>query len=177
MATGRTLKTSTGQTLEAGMKTVDLDRAPDRLKDLVAGKIGGTKQAFTPAAGLGSLDAARGSYHLVDDDSGAVLEGEIDITGAAWDPQTWTAASLDGRTWSGDTWLGRTWSGRTWSGRTWSGRTWSGDAYSGRTWTGRTWSGGEWSGRTWSGRTWSGRTWSGRTWSSADLDPRAASGA
>jgi hypothetical protein len=136
-----------------------------------------SKQTFTPATGLGSIDAARGSYHLVDTDSGAVLQGEIDVTGAAWDAATWSAAALAGTTWSGNTWLGRTWSGSSWSGRTWSGRTWSGDAYSSRTWTGTTWSGGDWASRTWSSRTWSSRTWSGRTWSSADLDPTATSGA
>jgi serine protease AprX len=171
MASGRTLKTSSGQTLDQGMRTIDLNQVPSKVADAVSGKLPGSRQRFAPATGLGSLDAARGSFHLVDTDSGSVLEGEIDVTGAAWDPLTWSAAALEGRTWSGDAWMGRTWSGRTWSGRTWSGRTWSGDAYNGRTWTGRSWSGGDWL-----GRTWSGRTWSGRTWSSADLDPNASSG-
>ncbi len=170
-ASGRVLKTSAGQVLDQGLKTVDVNQASSKVGDVMSGKIA-SMQNFTPATGLGSLDAARGSYHLVDSETGAVLEGEIDVTGAAWDPVTWTADSLAGRTWSGDNWMGRTWSGRTWSGRTWSGRTWSGDAYNGRTWSGRTWSGGDWS-----GRTWSGRTWSGRSWSSADLDPTASSGA
>jgi subtilisin family serine protease len=171
---GRTLKTSSGQTLDQGMKTIDIDQASHTgLSSLLGSLLGSSsKQNFTPANGLGSIDAARGSYHLVDTDSGAVLQGEMDVTGAAWDPQTWSATALAGRTWSGNTWMGRTWTGSTWSGRTWSGRTWSGDAYNGRTWTGRTWSGGDWA-----GRTWSGRTWSGRTWSSADLDPTATTGA
>jgi len=170
-ASGRPLKTSSGQTLDQGIKTIDLNQTQSKVADVLTGKIA-SKQNSPQATGLGSIDAARGSFHLVDADSGAVLAGEIDVTGAAWDPATWSAAALDGRTWSGDTWLGRTWSGTSWSGRTWSGRTWSGDAYNGRTWSGRTWSGGDWS-----GRTWSGRTWSGRTWSSADLDPTATSGA
>jgi serine protease AprX len=171
MASGRVLKTSSGQTLDQGMRAIDLNQVPSRVSDVASGKLP-SRQLFTPATGLGSIDAARGSFHLVDTDSGTVLQGEIDVTGATWDPATWSAAALEGRTWSGDTWMGRTWSGRTWSGRTWSGRTWTGDAYNGRTWTGRTWSGGDWL-----GRTWSGRTWSGRTWSSADLDPTASSGA
>src|SRR4029077_14431695 len=113
-------------TLDQGMKTVNVYQAGrTSLLSLLGGLLGSNgKQNFTPATGLGSIDAARGSYHLVDTDSGAVLEGEIDVTGAAWDPATWSAAALAGRTWSGDTWMGRTWSGRTWSGRTWSGRTW-----------------------------------------------------
>jgi len=171
VATGRTLKTSKGQVLDQGMKGVNLDHVVDKVRDILAGKLD-TTQNFTPATGLGSIDAARGSFHLVDTDSGTILQGEVDVTGGAWDPQTWTANALAGRTWSGNTWLGRTWSGSSWSGRTWSGRTWSGTAYNGRAWTGSSWSGGDWA-----GRTWSGRTWTGRTWSSADLDPTASTGA
>jgi serine protease AprX len=152
------------------MKTFDASQAPGKVKDVLQGKIP-SRQTPT-ATGLGSLDAARGSFHLVDPTDGSTLSGEIDVTGAAWDPATWSAASLAGRSWSGDSWLGRSWSGRSWSGRTWSGRTWSGAPYDGRTWSGRSWSGGSWF-----GRTWSGRTWSGRTWSSADLDFTSASGA
>jgi serine protease AprX len=170
MNTGRPLKTSKDVQLEAGMKTFDASQAPGKVKDVLQGKIP-SRQTPT-ATGLGSLDAARGSFHLVDPTDGSTLSGEIDVTGAAWDPATWSAASLAGRSWSGDSWLGRSWSGRSWSGRTWSGRTWSGAPYDGRTWSGRSWSGGSWF-----GRTWSGRTWSGRTWSSADLDYTAASGA
>jgi len=155
------------------MKTIDVDQASHTsLSNLLGGLLGTTKQSYTPATGLGSIDAARGSFHLVDTDSGSILQGEVDVTGAAWNPQTWSAAALAGATWTGNTWMGRTWTGSSWSGRTWSGRTWTGDAYNGRTWTGRTWSGGDWS-----GRTWSGRTWTGRTWSSADLDPTATTGA
>ena len=162
-----------GRPLDQGMKTIDVDQASHTsLSNLLGGLLGTTKQSYTPATGLGSIDAARGSFHLVDTDSGSILQGEVDVTGAAWNPQTWSAAALAGATWTGNTWMGRTWTGSSWSGRTWSGRTWTGDAYNGRTWTGRTWSGGDWS-----GRTWSGRTWTGRTWSSADLDPTATTGA
>ena len=100
---------------------------------------------------MGSIDAARGSFHLVDPNNGKVLEGEVDLSGAAWDPSTWSAAALAGRTWTGNQWMGRTWTGGSWSGRTWTGSTWSGRTWSGRTWTGRTWTGGDWSGHTWSG--------------------------
>lgn len=170
-ATGHPLKTTKGVQLETGMKTFDLGQVGAQVPNVLSGKVPST-QNFAPASGLGSIDAARGTFHLVDTDSGSVLQGEIDVTGAAWDPQGWSAASLAGRTWSDNAWMGRTWSGSSWSGRTWSGRTWSGDAYNGRTWTGSSWSG-----SSWSGRTWSGSTWSGRTWSSADLDPTAGTGA
>jgi hypothetical protein len=142
-------------------------------------------QTWPRATGLGSLDAARGSSTLEFD--GTVLQGEVDVRGQAWDPQSWTASAAAGSTWSGgssggSSWQPGAWNGQewyvtgsdgalqelTWSGRTWSGRTWSGLTWSGRTWSGRTWSGESWTGRTWSGRTWSGRTWSGAIWSGAD---------
>ena len=41
-------------------------------------------QTYVPATGLGSLEAARGSSHLVDPITGTVLSGEQDIFGSAW---------------------------------------------------------------------------------------------
>ena len=123
-----------------------------------------TSQAFAPATGLGSLEAARGTDHVTIGDT--TLAGEYTVTGATWDPVAWVTASESGSTWSGnDDWSGSTWSGSTWSGSTWSGTTWSGSTWSGTTWSGSTWSGSTWSGSTWSGSTWSGSTWSGSTWS------------
>lgn len=130
------------------------------------------------ATGTGSLDDARGSFHVGDD--GDQLSGEIvafggdfdsaahataQANGTAWTDQTWDGGTWSGGTWSGATWSGATWSGATWSGATWSGATWSGATWSGATWSGATWSGATWSGATWSGATWSGATWSGGTWS------------
>jgi serine protease AprX len=113
-------------------------------------------QIWPRSSGTGSLQLARGSV-LVEDDQ-VLLQGEQDIFGQTWDGQTWASNSWEGRTWSGGSWEGRTWSGDCWCGQSWSGRTWSG----------RTWSGSSWSGRTWSGRTWSGRTWSGAGWSAGE---------
>jgi serine protease AprX len=120
-------------------------------------------QGFDLSDGSGSLEAARGSYHVYHD--GVPLVGEIDVTGGTWSGGTWSGGTWSGGTWSGGTWSGGTWSGGTWSGGTWSGGTWSGGTWSGGTWSGGTWSGGTWSGGTWSGGTWSGGTWSGGTWS------------
>ncbi|HEV7679256.1 MAG TPA: S8 family serine peptidase [Candidatus Dormibacteraeota bacterium] len=115
------------------------------------------------ALGTGTLEGSRGSAHLVMD--GAVLSGERDIFGRAWNSAAMARAEARGSTWSGGKWNGSTWSGSTWSGSTWSGSTWSGSTWSGSTWSGSTWSGSTWSGSTWSGSTWSGSTWSGSTWS------------
>ena len=136
-----------------------------------------SRQLFTPSTGLGSLELARGSVHLIDNTNGVILQGEVDIFGAPFDAaaqaalaltgNTWSGGLWNGNTWSGNTWSGNTWSGNTWSGNTWSGNTWSGNTWSGNTWSGNTWSGNTWTGNTWSGNTWSGNTWSGNTWSSA----------
>jgi serine protease AprX len=175
-ATGHPLKTSAGVQLDAGMKTIDLGQVSSKVSDVLSGKIS-SKQNFAPATGLGSIDAARGSYHLTDPVTGNVLAGEIDLTGAAWDPVAWTTATLSGSTWSGNAWMGSTWSGSSWSGSTWSGSTWSGSTWSGSSWSAGTWTGSTWRGSTWRGSTWRDSSWSGRMWASADLDPLAATGA
>jgi serine protease AprX len=77
-------------------------------------------QPYAPATGLGSLEAARGSVHVYDEETGTVLEGEIDIFGDPWDGQSWS-----GRSWSGQSWSGGLWNGRSWSGQSWSGAEWS----------------------------------------------------
>jgi serine protease AprX len=120
-------------------------------------------QVFQPSTGTGTVEGARGSYHVVD--NGVALTGEKDIFGKELNTATWAPASSAGSTWSGGTWNGSTWSGSTWSGSTWSGSTWSGSTWSGSTWSAHSWSGSTWSGSTWSGSTWSGSTWSGSTWS------------
>ncbi len=137
-------------------------------------------QTHQPAIGTGSLEAARGSFHVGTD--GDYLQGELTAFGgefdaaahavartndSAWTDQTWNGATWSGGTWSGATWSGASWSGATWSGATWSGATWSGATWSGATWSGATWSGATWSGATWSGASWSGASWSGASWSGA----------
>ncbi len=131
--------------------------------DVMKASTPSTVQTYAMSDGSGSLELARGSYHVALD--GEPIVGEIDVTGQPWSGGTWSGGTWSGGTWSGGTWSGGTWSGGTWSGGTWSGGTWSGGTWSGGTWSGGTWSGGTWSGGTWSGGTWSGGTWSGGTWS------------
>jgi serine protease AprX len=132
-------------------------------------------QPATGATGTGSLEAARGSFHV--NDGVTDLTGEQDIFGHTWSGSDWAALSALGAAWNGGVWNGATWSGATWSGATWSGATWSGATWSGATWSGATWSGATWSGATWSGATWSGVTWSGATWSGATWSGATWSGA
>jgi serine protease AprX len=129
-------------------------------------------QTWPAATGLGTLQGARGTAHVADSASGAVLTGERDVFGAAWSPRTWTPLARAGTAWSGGTWNGTAWTGSAWTGTSWAARTWSSTTWTARTWSGsswtaRTWSSAVWTGGGWSARTWSARTWSARTWSSA----------
>jgi len=130
-------------------------------------------QNYQSSTGKGSLEAARGSAHVTDND--VALTGENDIFGAAYHTaqmasaiaagNSWSGGTWNGNSWSGNSWSGNSWSGNSWSGNSWSGNSWSGNSWSSHTWSGNTWSGNTWSGNTWSGATWSGNTWSGNTWS------------
>jgi hypothetical protein len=67
-----------------------------------------TTQPYPTATGLGSLEAARGTIHILDGD--LELVGEQDSFGDPW----------DGRRWSENSWTGTSWNGGAWNGRTWS---------------------------------------------------------
>jgi serine protease AprX len=120
-------------------------------------------QYFTPATGIGSLEAARGSDHLTLD--GVVLNGERDIFGKTFVSAEMAALEAAGNSWSGGIWNGSVWTGNSWSGNSWSGNSWSGNSWSGNSWSGNSWSGNSWSGNSWSGNSWSGNSWSGNSWS------------
>lgn len=92
--------------------------------------------------GTGSLEASRGSAHLVMD--GVVLQGERDIFGAEYDSERMAELRAAGNTWSGGVWNGNTWSGSSWSGSSWSGASWSGASWSGASWSTATWYGNAW---------------------------------
>jgi len=135
------------------------------VKAAVAATAPAYTQTWPAATGTGTLEAARGSAHVSDPDSGVELTGEKDIMGRAWNGATWATAAKNGAAWSGGTWNGTGWTGTAFGTGGWVAVDWSGTNWAGLSWSGRTWSGMYWTGRTWSGRTWSGRTWSGRTWS------------
>jgi Subtilase family len=121
-------------------------------------------QRFAYATGTGSLEASRGSLHT-QNEAGALLAGETDAFGAAWDGRRWSGLTWTGTTWAGGTWSGTAFSGGTWNGQVWSGRRWSSGSWTGRRWSGSTWTAGTWAGRRWSGGSWAGRRWSGGGWS------------
>jgi Subtilase family len=137
-------------------------------------------QSHTRATGMGSLDAARGTQYITEEETGDQLRGEYDIFGNPWDATSYSSNSLSGKSWSGGyyngveytggdwsgkSWSGKSWSGKSWSGKSWSGKSWSGAEYLGKSWSGKSWSGKSWSGKSWSGKSWSGKSWSGKSWS------------
>jgi serine protease AprX len=129
-------------------------------------------QTWPTASGTGSLEASRGSQHLVDA-SGNALSGEQDIFGNAVNTSALAASEANASAWNGgifngSSWSGSSWSGSSWSGASWSGASWSGSSWSGSSWSGSSWSGASWSGSSWSGGSWSGASWSGSSWSEND---------
>jgi serine protease AprX len=140
--------------------------------------LGAVRSTAMRANGLGSLEAARGSSHVVMD--GVTLAGERDIMGASWialltsgltrDLRMWSSGGVfNGNQWIGDgftidttTAAGLAWGGRSWAGRSWAGRSWAGSAWSGRSWAGVNWNGRSWAGGSWtSSTTWSANTFTG----------------
>jgi serine protease AprX len=125
--------------------------------------VGGT-QTWAPSSGLGSLEAARGTDHVVT--NGVPLTGERDVLGAAWVPAVWAPASAAGTAWSGGVWNTKAWSGGCWCGLSWAPLTWAATRWTGTDWAGDSWSSHTWSAELWSSHTWSGAGWSSHTWSS-----------
>jgi serine protease AprX len=135
-------------------------------------------QIHEESTGTGSLEAARGSDHVIDE--GVALTGEIDILTSPWTPYSctttwsghgknkvsvttcdskWDGGNFNGASWSGASWSGASWSGASWSAVEWLGASWSGASWSSKTWSSSSWSGGSWSGASWSGSSWSGLSW------------------
>jgi serine protease AprX len=144
----------------------------------VGGLLDGLLGGVTWSSGTGSLEKARGSFHVGSGTS--ELRGEVDIFGNAWRGYTWARQASDGYAWdrgnwhgqrmSGDAWQNGAWPTTTWLSADWTGAGWTSDAWTARTWqdgtwTARTWQDGAWTARTWQGEAWSARTWQGEAWS------------
>jgi serine protease AprX len=144
---------------------------------VAAATASGSLPAATPApaygTGTGTLEAARGTTHLVS--NGVTLTGEKDVLTTKWDGVRWSGAAWAGTSWSGGKWNGVRWSGDGWSGARWSTTVWSGSDWAGVRWSGvrwsaMTWTGVRWSGTGWTGVRWSDAVWSGARWSTATMD-------
>jgi len=126
----------------AGVDATQQGAGMIRMDKMMVKKPSNFTQKFTASTGTGSLEAARGSDHLTDDD--AVPVREQDIFGAPFNSAQMTQLEKAGTSWSGGTWNGNRWSGSSWLGNRWSGATWSGNSWSGQSWAGNRWSGKAW---------------------------------
>ena len=143
------------------------------VETLQRGAVPAYTQTWAKSTGTGSLEAARGGSHATDPDNEAVLSGEEDIFGVAWNGAAWNKASAAGTAWSGGTWRGTAWAGSAWVGSSWPTTAWTRFSWSGVDWSRRSWSTMSferfsWSGSDWSRRSWSADSWSRRSWSSDD---------
>jgi serine protease AprX len=117
---------------QQGAGLVDLAKAKDTATPANA------KQTFALSTGVGSLELARGSAHVVV--AGREVRGEVDVRGKAFDGRAWAQGMKTGANWTGMSWSGMSWSGMSWSGMSWSGMSWSGMSWSGMSWSGMSWS-------------------------------------
>jgi len=127
--------------------------------------------------GLGSLEASRGSFHIVVADGTAeetTLLGEVDVFGQAWDAAAWARGSKDRKNWKDGSWRGATLTARGWTNvgearKSWPAMSWTstGAVLAAGDWSGRMWRDGEWAGRMWRDSAWSGRMWRSGGFSSA----------
>jgi len=132
-------------------------------------------QNFARGTGMGSLEAARGTQHLVAA-NGIELRGERDIFGTYLTGSLWAPLSQLGNAWNGGTWMGNAWTGNAWTGNAWTGNAWAGNAWAGNAWTANAWYGNAWSANAWSANAWNGNAWAGNAWAGNAWEGNAWSG-
>ena len=153
----------------AGAGQLNLVAASHEVSAIAAGRVSARDlanmvQRFPRATGLGSLEAARGGYHLVDP-SGAELSGEVDVTGTAWNAVAWATASANGTAWNGGDWNGVPWTGNGWAdAQDWRSAPWTTARWSTARWSSAEWSTARWSTARWSTARWSTARWSNAAW-------------
>ncbi|SDN47685.1 serine protease AprX [Geodermatophilus sp. DSM 45219] len=135
---------------------------------LEKGSVPGYTQTHARSTGTGSLDASRGGSHIADPLTGALLTGEQDVFGAAWDARSWAAASTTGTAWQGGVWRGSTWAGGGWVGGAWAPVAWTTPSWTGIAWSDRTWTQMRFESDGWERARWRGDDWTRARWRSDD---------
>jgi serine protease AprX len=106
------------------------------------------------ANGAGSLDASRGSFHVLADLDGdgqpEVVQGEKDVLGTPWDPGAFASTSWSSTAWSSTSWSSLISENAGWSSTSWSSTSWSGTSWSSNSWSSNSWSSTSWSSVAWS---------------------------
>jgi serine protease AprX len=156
--------------MHSGAGQLDVRRAFDAVKSALGSRtpsatLLGERQTFPQALGTGSLELARGGANLVDPVTGAVLSGEVDVQGTAWDGEAWAAASLAGTSWDDGFWNRARWSGDTWTSDGWARARWSGTMWTRARWSDVSWDRARWSRARWSNSSWERARWSSELWS------------
>jgi serine protease AprX len=118
-------------------------------------------------SGTGSLERARGSFHV--SNGASQLRGEVDIFGRSWSGYAWSRQSSGGYAWDYGSWRGQrmagnAWENRSWPTTTWQSADWTGASWTSDGWTAKTWVSEEWSAKTWVSDGWSAKTWVSENW-------------
>ncbi len=119
-------------------------------------------QSFDHGTGLGSLEAARGSGHVVD--QGGELVGEMDIFGKPWDAQSWRDAAWAAQSWRGGDWNGSLWSGDAWDGVSWAAQSWRAQSWRDLSWSAQSWRVEGWDAQSWRAQSWRDQAWDAQSW-------------
>jgi serine protease AprX len=122
------------------------------------------EQTWPRSDGSGSLEASRGSVHVVGPD-GQELVGDVDVFGQPWDALRWSDMQWEALRWSTTTWSGLAWSDLAWDALRWSSLRWSALRWSSLHWSGLSWDALRWSALRWSSLRWSSLRWSTDVWS------------
>ena len=151
-----------------------------QLEGAVTAPVPTTTQTLS-ASGLGSIDASRGSMHVVATCGGALVEirGEIDARCQVWDGSRWSGSRWSTDAWTGSAWKGSEWTGSAWKGVDWSDAVWTGSAWKGGSWLGASWYGtsgwtgdatvsSPWTGSAWKESTWTGSAWKEGSWTTGE---------
>ena len=127
----------------AGEGLIDAQNAVQAATKGVGG-ISSPNAGLVPSTGTGSLEASRGSFHVMADVNGdgtpEEIVGEIDVLGMPWSATSWSATS-----WSQSLWCQLTSVSPGWELTPWSGISWSGMSWSAISWSAISWSVSEWS--------------------------------
>ena len=115
-------------------------------------------QSWPRADGSGSLEASRGSIHVIAPD-GTELSGEQDVFGQEWDALRWGSLNWEALRWSTETWTALRWSDLSWDALRWGALRWSALRWSGVDWSALRWSALRWSALRWSALRWSSTFW------------------
>jgi serine protease AprX len=122
----------------------------------VTGLLNGLVQ-YGWGSGTGSLEASRGTYHVIDGTT--ELKGEADILGRPWTGSTWARQAANRSVWSYGAWRGALMSGPGWQGGAWPTTAWAGTDWSGLTWSSDAWTASSWHASSWHASSWHGVGW------------------